>query len=457
MRLTMGSLFLNSICFWDDPDVVCVRPPLSFQQAQVWATLLGITGQLLMTSDDMPALPEDRVELLRRIFPVADIRPMELYGCAAGRGSSISASLRRGPAGGTWSRSSIGTRSGPLPSASTRRNSAGRGQPRLLRRLAEAAAGRGGDGLTLALPPASCRLVAVRRQADHPQLVGASRHITQERTTWSKPHGTPPRQAGAERAAWWRRSLRVAIHAAVGLGLRRRRRENRGPAGRADTAKRGVEDDALAGLLPQGRRATAAARPHRGEGRAGRLDRDRRLAAHRGDGLSRLSQRQALGADDRRAFCRSPATAAAATVTRSPPSAGRARRRRRRRAKSSSRPRRGARPRTPGSRKLKPISQLQDFSEAQLDRSIEGKPLRVCGKTYAHGLGAHAVNHTIYRLDNRYRRFEAEVGVDDEKGGQGTRRVPGVFRRTQSLRQRRDARQSGRRKKCPCRWTASRS
>ena len=48
--------------FWTDPDVVCVRPPLTLDQARAWATLVGITGQLLMTSDDMPKLGEDRVE-----------------------------------------------------------------------------------------------------------------------------------------------------------------------------------------------------------------------------------------------------------------------------------------------------------------------------------------------------------------------------------------------------------
>ncbi len=52
---------------------------MTLDQARAWATLVGITGQLLMTSDDMPKLGEDRVEILRRIFPVADIRPMELY------------------------------------------------------------------------------------------------------------------------------------------------------------------------------------------------------------------------------------------------------------------------------------------------------------------------------------------------------------------------------------------
>lgn len=76
---TMRRLFLNTIAFYTDPDAVCVREPLAFPLAQLWATLMGITGQVLMASDKMYELPEERVELLRRIYPVADIHPMELY------------------------------------------------------------------------------------------------------------------------------------------------------------------------------------------------------------------------------------------------------------------------------------------------------------------------------------------------------------------------------------------
>ena len=79
INATLDSLWLNTYAFYTDPDAVCVREPLPFALAQLWATLLGITGQLLMASDRMYTLGEDRVELLRRIFPVADIHPMELY------------------------------------------------------------------------------------------------------------------------------------------------------------------------------------------------------------------------------------------------------------------------------------------------------------------------------------------------------------------------------------------
>ena len=71
--------FTHNICWHADPDVICVRPPLTLEQARVWASLMGLTGQLLMASDKMYELPEERVEVLRRIYPPMTLRPMELY------------------------------------------------------------------------------------------------------------------------------------------------------------------------------------------------------------------------------------------------------------------------------------------------------------------------------------------------------------------------------------------
>ena len=62
-----------------------VRPPLTLEEARTWTSILGLSGQLLMLSDDTPALLEDRRELPKKIIPVADITPMELYPAAADR------------------------------------------------------------------------------------------------------------------------------------------------------------------------------------------------------------------------------------------------------------------------------------------------------------------------------------------------------------------------------------
>lgn len=71
--------FLHNIAWYSDPDVLIVRPPMREGTARVWATIMGLTGQSLMSSDRLTDLPESRVELLRRVYPATDIRPLDLY------------------------------------------------------------------------------------------------------------------------------------------------------------------------------------------------------------------------------------------------------------------------------------------------------------------------------------------------------------------------------------------
>jgi hypothetical protein len=71
--------FTHNIMWYGDPDVLVVRPPLPLHEARTWTSALGLTGQLVMLSDNMGALPEERKELLRKILPPSDITPMDLY------------------------------------------------------------------------------------------------------------------------------------------------------------------------------------------------------------------------------------------------------------------------------------------------------------------------------------------------------------------------------------------
>jgi hypothetical protein len=79
LRPTLQFYYLHNIVWYSDPDALLVRSPLTLEQARVWATLEGLTGQALMSSDRLMDLSEDRVELLRRVFPATDIRPLDLF------------------------------------------------------------------------------------------------------------------------------------------------------------------------------------------------------------------------------------------------------------------------------------------------------------------------------------------------------------------------------------------
>ena len=76
---TMRYYYQHNIVWYTDPDVMMLRQPLTLQQAQVWATLQGLTGQALMTSDRLPDLFDDRIELLKKVYPAVDIRPVDLF------------------------------------------------------------------------------------------------------------------------------------------------------------------------------------------------------------------------------------------------------------------------------------------------------------------------------------------------------------------------------------------
>ncbi|HEX6730929.1 MAG TPA: alpha-galactosidase, partial [Pyrinomonadaceae bacterium] len=79
LRATMQYYFLHNIAWYADPDVFIVRSPLPIEQARAWATLQGLTGQAALTSDRLLDLSADRVNLLKRVYPAVDVRPLDLF------------------------------------------------------------------------------------------------------------------------------------------------------------------------------------------------------------------------------------------------------------------------------------------------------------------------------------------------------------------------------------------
>ena len=79
MRATMQYYFLHNVAWYADPDVFIVRAPLPIEQARAWATLQGLTGQAALMSDRLVDLSPERVELMKRVYPAVDIRPLDLF------------------------------------------------------------------------------------------------------------------------------------------------------------------------------------------------------------------------------------------------------------------------------------------------------------------------------------------------------------------------------------------
>jgi len=79
LRATLQGFYLHNIVWYSDPDVLIVRSPLTLDQARVWAAIYGLTGQAMLDSDRLMDLSEERVELLRRVYPATNIRPLDLF------------------------------------------------------------------------------------------------------------------------------------------------------------------------------------------------------------------------------------------------------------------------------------------------------------------------------------------------------------------------------------------
>lgn len=173
--------YLHNIVWYSDPDVLCVRPPLTMDEARLWTSLMALSGQLLMVSDNMPALPPERVELLRRVFPAVDVFPTDLYP------SPVNPAVwdtRIHTGAGEWD--VVGLFNYENETRTVAVTLAELGLPGIpsgylaydywnrafLGNLADA-------GLCAELAPHSCRVIALHAAKNHPQVISTSRHILQ--------------------------------------------------------------------------------------------------------------------------------------------------------------------------------------------------------------------------------------------------------------------------------------
>jgi hypothetical protein len=180
LRPTLEYFYLHNIVWYSDPDVLLVRSPLTLDQARVWATLQGLTGQALMSSDRLMDLGEERVELLRRVYPAADVRPLDLF--PVERYKRIW-DLKVNHLGRQYD--VVGVFNFDTTKAdSVRLNWKELGLPegRLVHVFDfwnQEYLGAWGEGMAVPVAPTSCRVLTLLPADDSVQLISTSRHITQ--------------------------------------------------------------------------------------------------------------------------------------------------------------------------------------------------------------------------------------------------------------------------------------
>jgi hypothetical protein len=173
--------FLHNIAWYSDPDVLIVRPPMREGTARVWATIMGLTGQSLMSSDRLTDLPESRVELLRRVYPATDIRPLDLYRPANTRKPLMD--LKVSHLGRDYDVVGVFNYDAEKSSNQLLSWSALGLDSTALYHVYDfwngTYYGAWEHGVFIDVPPGDVRVITLVRATDRPELVSTSRHITQ--------------------------------------------------------------------------------------------------------------------------------------------------------------------------------------------------------------------------------------------------------------------------------------
>ncbi|HWC74122.1 MAG TPA: alpha-galactosidase [Gemmatimonadales bacterium] len=205
------SLWLN------DPDCLVVRPPLTLDEARVWASVVALSGGMVMLSDNLPKLPVERLPILQKALPVArTTRPPRIIGAqveehqaaaapvagdsmahdtgGAGAAGSTQSGAHDRPAGAWivegaqhwWTLTLVNWDDEPrditqplavLGIVATKGSRSTRFSAYDVWAQQPMAAVQ--QTLTATIPPHSTLTMALRQAATHPQIVGTTRHVIQ--------------------------------------------------------------------------------------------------------------------------------------------------------------------------------------------------------------------------------------------------------------------------------------
>ncbi len=173
--------FLHGRIWYNDPDPVYVRPGLPIEQARAICSWVALSGTLNVSSDWLPGLPPERLDILKRILPSHGLpaRPVDLFEADLPALWLLSDDRADPP------RHVLGVFNwdGKKPLRITR-SLAGIGLPASgVFSAFDFWAGRFlppvSGGMDIEVPPASCRVIALRPAGAEPRVVSTSRHVTQ--------------------------------------------------------------------------------------------------------------------------------------------------------------------------------------------------------------------------------------------------------------------------------------
>jgi len=174
--------FLHGRVWYNDPDPVYMRGSMPIAHARLICSWAAVTGQLTVASDWLPGLPAERLNVLRRIWPNHALkpRPVDLFEADLPRVWLLTDDRRDGPPRYVvglfnWEEKQDARIACPLAHLGLPAETAYVGFDYWAGRFLSPMK----DRLDVEVPAGSCRVLALRPAADHPQVVSTNRHVTQ--------------------------------------------------------------------------------------------------------------------------------------------------------------------------------------------------------------------------------------------------------------------------------------
>jgi hypothetical protein len=172
--------FLNGRVWFNDPDPVYVRTSIPLNQAQLICSWVALSGQLNLSSEWLPGLPPERLDILKRTMPPHGLkpRPVDLFDEPLPR-IWLLTDTRRAPRRDVIGLFNWSDTNATFDTSLERLGLPANGDYVAFDfwgdQLLPLAKGR----LDVSVPARSCRILAVRPAWDRPQLLSTSRHVTQ--------------------------------------------------------------------------------------------------------------------------------------------------------------------------------------------------------------------------------------------------------------------------------------
>jgi hypothetical protein len=425
--------FFNGRIWHNDPDPVYVRASVPLQHARAICSWVAVTGMLHASSEWLPGLPADRIDLLRRSLPAHDFpaRPVDLFETDLARIWHVADPRQpnRCVLGlFQWDANAAGTISASAAQLDLPPGETWVGYEYWSNTLVAPFR----DRLTTTVPAASCKVISLVAARPFPQVLGTSRHITQglmdlHDEQWDA--GTATLRGRCDVVGDDPYELRIltsdpAVARAVSAELEDSARQagattaisQRGPLVRLtlrSPQSRSVKWSLKFAAAEAGAAAPAVTGLHTEAVTYGSVKLAWQPSDHlwtvQRDGGPAVVVDQASYTDEAPEPGRDHIYQVSVYTGRADAPATSVM------VKTPAEPTPGPVPPAPDVflSEIKPAKATTGWGQVTTDRSVGGKPLTIGGKTFARGLGTHAPSVISYPLKPEYRRFVAIAGLDD--------------------------------------------